>query len=161
VIKKPVRALTRIIVGTDGSNESKDSVEFLRQLPLLKPMHVTVLAAVPPLPFLGEKPTRTASSITEKLRAALEADGRKLVSRVARDLRRAGLDANGVVTRGLPALEIMKLAETDRADLIVVGAHGRRSAREYLMGSVSDSVVKYAPCSVLVYRRPHEFWRGG
>ncbi len=153
VVKKPVRALTRMIVGTDGSKESWGGVEFLRQLPVSKPMHVTVLAAIPPPPFEGETVPRTASSLTEKIQDALEEEAQKLVTRVAGYLRRAGLDASGIVTRGLPGLEIIKQAETERADLIVVGARGRRSPREYLVGSVSDSVVKYAPCSVLVFRR--------
>jgi len=39
------------------------------------------------------------------------------------------------------------------ADLIAVGSRSGRSAQDYFMGSVADTVVKYAHCSVLVYRR--------
>jgi nucleotide-binding universal stress UspA family protein len=138
VVKKPVRALGRILVGTDGSQESWDSVEFLRQLPVLNLMPVTFLAAIPPFPLQGERLARTASSVAKKIQDALEEEGRKLVARVAGYLRRAGLDANGVVTHGLPALELIKLAAAEQADLIAVGAHGRRTATEYLLGSVSD-----------------------
>lgn len=153
VVKKRVTALTRIIVGADGSRESWDAIEFLRLLPLAKVTHVAILTAMSPLPLESGMSPRKVSAVTEEIRAAFEEEARKLVTRIAGHLRRAGLDASGVVTHGTPALEIIKLAEAERADLIVVGARGRRSSSEYLIGSVSNSVVKYAPCSVLVFRR--------
>ena len=52
----------------------------------------------------------------------------------------------------VPAEEIAALASEVRADLIVVGTHGRRGMRRLVLGSVAESVVRLAKCSVLVVR---------
>jgi nucleotide-binding universal stress UspA family protein len=54
---------------------------------------------------------------------------------------------------GSPGAELVELAGRERANLVVIGSRGGRSPQEYFLGSVADTVVKYAPCSVLVYRR--------
>jgi nucleotide-binding universal stress UspA family protein len=47
---------------------------------------------------------------------------------------------------------LVDLAKVSGADLIVVGSHGRRGLRRFLLGSVAESTVRHAPCSVLVVR---------
>jgi nucleotide-binding universal stress UspA family protein len=53
---------------------------------------------------------------------------------------------------GTPADEIVKFADDKKADLLVVGTHGRSGIRRMLVGSVADSVVRRAPCPVLAVR---------
>jgi nucleotide-binding universal stress UspA family protein len=53
---------------------------------------------------------------------------------------------------GRPDAEIVGLADELGAGLIVLGSRGLGSLRRALMGSVSDSVVRHAPCPVLVVR---------
>ena len=53
---------------------------------------------------------------------------------------------------GLPAAEILRLAEKLDVGLIVMGSRGLGGIRRALMGSVSDSVVRHAHCPVLVVR---------
>ncbi|MBX6765035.1 MAG: universal stress protein, partial [Rubrobacteraceae bacterium] len=55
---------------------------------------------------------------------------------------------------GRPDVEIVAVAEEIGADLVVVGSRGLGGLRRTLMGSVSDSVVRHAHCSVLVVRIP-------
>lgn len=55
---------------------------------------------------------------------------------------------------GSPESRIVETAEEMKADLIIVGSHGYNSWERLLLGSVSDSVVHHAPCSVLVVRTP-------
>jgi universal stress protein A len=57
---------------------------------------------------------------------------------------------------GDPASEIVRLAEEEHADLIVMGTHGRTGLMRLLMGSVAEAVVRRAPCPVLTIRQPHE-----
>lgn len=54
---------------------------------------------------------------------------------------------------GSPESRIVETAEEMKADMIVVGSHGYNSWERLLLGSVSDSVVHHAPCSVLVVRK--------
>ncbi len=55
---------------------------------------------------------------------------------------------------GSPESRIVETAEEMKADIIIVGSHGYNSWERLLLGSVSDSVVHHAPCSVLVVRTP-------
>ena len=55
---------------------------------------------------------------------------------------------------GDPADAIIRLAESENIDLIVMGTHGRRGLSRLLMGSVAEAVVRAAPCPVLTVKQP-------
>jgi nucleotide-binding universal stress UspA family protein len=59
-----------------------------------------------------------------------------------------------VLLAGDPAEEILRHAAANRADLIVMGTHGRTGLLRLLMGSVAEKVLRGAPCSVLVVKMP-------
>lgn len=71
----------------------------------------------------------------------------------------AGMRAEGVVRTGEPAREITAEAVDWNADLLVLGTHGRTGASRLLIGSVAESVLKSAPCDVLVIPRKRPFGR--
>lgn len=58
----------------------------------------------------------------------------------------------GMIGFGHPAEEIIKIAEDLKADLIVMATHGRTGLRHILAGSVTEEVVRKAPCPVLTMR---------
>jgi nucleotide-binding universal stress UspA family protein len=58
------------------------------------------------------------------------------------------------LAQGPPASVITEAAELGHYDLIIVGAHGNRGFRRLLLGSVAESTVRHAPCSVLVVHGP-------
>ena len=49
---------------------------------------------------------------------------------------------------------ILRTAENEHADMIVMGTHGRRGVRRWLLGSVAAHVVRRAPCPVLTVKEP-------
>jgi len=55
---------------------------------------------------------------------------------------------------GEPATEIVRLAEEQAADLIVMGTHGRTGLKRLLMGSVAEAVVRRSACPVLTFKEP-------
>jgi nucleotide-binding universal stress UspA family protein len=57
-----------------------------------------------------------------------------------------------VVLFGEPTREILRLAELDGFDLIVMGTHGRMGLNRFLLGSVAEQVIRRAPCPVFVIR---------
>ena len=57
-------------------------------------------------------------------------------------------------TSDAPAEEIVKYAQAEQIDLIVLGTHGRPGVAHFLMGSVAEKVVRTAPCPVLTLRHP-------
>lgn len=62
----------------------------------------------------------------------------------------AGVKVERVVGRGRPAVEVPAIAEELEADLMVVGRHGAGALRQAFMGSVIESLVRTAPCPVLI-----------
>lgn len=77
-----------------------------------------------------------------------------------RQLERAGKDAEEIskahvaveMVEGVPVEHILRVARERAVDVIVLGTHGRTGLRRAVLGSVAESVVRRAPCSVLVVR---------
>ena len=79
---------------------------------------------------------------------------RELLDELAEQMRDAGAKITKKHLRnGRPDQEIVALAEELGAGLIVMGGRGLGRMKRALMGSVSDSVVRHAPCPVLVIRK--------
>lgn len=79
-----------------------------------------------------------------------------LVAKAADRLRDAGLNATPILEEDDPKSRIIDLATEWRADLIVLGSHGRTGLNRFLIGSVSEAVARHAPCSVEIVRLPRE-----
>lgn len=62
--------------------------------------------------------------------------------------------AHSLVRIGDPAIEIVRVAEQERADMIVIATHGYSGWRHFVFGSVAESVLRLAPCPVLTVRPP-------
>jgi nucleotide-binding universal stress UspA family protein len=63
-----------------------------------------------------------------------------------------GLSCETIVKRGNPFEEILDLATTQPADLIVMATHGRTGPQRLVIGSVTEKVVRTAPCPVFTVR---------
>jgi len=72
------------------------------------------------------------------------------VAHAVAQLQSQGVDADGVSPKGDPKNMIVEHAKEWRADLIVVGSCDKSRLEKFFVGSVSQSVVSSAPCSVLV-----------
>jgi nucleotide-binding universal stress UspA family protein len=141
-----------VIACTDGSELSVSAVA--RGLRLLSPelpvLLVTVMDGPDPAATMGTGhagPTMTAEQYQEAHDAAVEAATELLVSAAeALDLR----DADRRVLEGAVGPTICELAEELSAEAIVLGSRGRGGLRRAVLGSVSDHVVRNAPCPVIV-----------
>lgn len=61
-----------------------------------------------------------------------------------------------VIKIGNPSLEIVDYAKQNNIDLIVIASHGRTGLNRFLLGSVTEKVVRLAQCPVLVWRNYHQ-----
>jgi nucleotide-binding universal stress UspA family protein len=77
-----------------------------------------------------------------------------LVDRAAKKLQSVGFRVDTVVEKGDARSAIVDAATAWKADLIVLGSHGRKGLSRFLLGSVSEAVARHAPCSVEIVRIP-------
>ena len=80
--------------------------------------------------------------------------GRELVQQAERLLSKAGYKTQTAVEEGDPKSKIIDQATKWKADLIVMGSHGRKGVDRFLMGSVAETVSRHASCSVEIVRIP-------
>jgi nucleotide-binding universal stress UspA family protein len=153
VVKNPTTALKRVVFGADGSIESWEAAAWLKRLPEHIRPAVTVASVIPPHPLESLRVPSRALAVGNQVEGVLRREAQKLAARMAGMLKKAGFSAKGIVLLGHPGAELVTLAARERANLVVIGSRSGRSARDYFMGSVADTVVKHAPCSVLVHRR--------
>jgi len=97
-------------------------------------------------------PPETGAPISVKQYAidSAEAHLQDIADRLAKD----GVTARGVVVIGAPVDEINRAIDGERADLVVMGTHGRTGFRHLVAGSVAERVVRSSKVPVLTIRHP-------
>jgi nucleotide-binding universal stress UspA family protein len=78
--------------------------------------------------------------------------GRKHLAALVTKAKKAGVRASALLLEGVVADRIVRAAKGHRADLIVIGTHGRTGLARFMLGSVADRVVSHAGCPVLTVR---------
>jgi len=148
----------RILFATDGTKHSEAALEIVAQLNLGAAGEIKIITVVDmAVPLTVDVYAGYLSSTAEIEKAArehafkiLEETKAKLSSR----FENQNVSISAEVLFGSPESRIVETAEQMHAELIVVGSHGYNRWERLLLGSVSDSVVHHAPCSVLVVRTP-------
>lgn len=74
------------------------------------------------------------------------------LEKLAEEARARGVDVRQVVVQGKPSAEIVRFAEDEKVDLIVLGTHGKGMLDHALFGSTTERVIRRAPCPVLSCR---------
>ncbi|HSK52462.1 MAG TPA: universal stress protein [Clostridia bacterium] len=82
----------------------------------------------------------------------VRAEHERLATELVARGRSNGVSVDFLVWEGDPGESIVDAANSEAADMIIVGSHGRSTVGRFLIGSVSDHVVRHAPCPVLVVR---------
>ena len=104
-----------------------------------------------PMSFrFGEGPTYDKDVVS--LRDTAFQEGEQLVARAAERLQAAGFRTATTIADGDPRHTILDCATEWQPDLIVMGSHGRRNLDRFLLGSVSETVMRHAACSVEIVR---------
>ncbi len=140
--------ITKILVPTDGSEPSDRAAEFA--IRLAKKFNAEIISVY----VIDRLIIDEVSKVHEK--QELEEEIRKKAERslnyVVKSAEIEGLKATSVLLEGTPYDQIIRQAETLKADIIVMGTTGRRGMERILIGSVAERVIEYAPCPVLVVK---------
>jgi universal stress protein A len=91
--------------------------------------------------------------LTPEIRARAEADAEQaLLERIPKAEALAAVPHRVVVSQGMPAEEIIRTTQEQRADLVVISTHGRTGLKRFLLGSTAERVIRSVQCPVLVVR---------
>jgi nucleotide-binding universal stress UspA family protein len=80
------------------------------------------------------------------------AEGKRLLNATARKVTQGAVPVYKELRLGNPSQEICEMAEARNSDLLVISTHGFTGLKHVVLGSTTEKVVRYAPCSVLVVR---------
>ena len=95
-----------------------------------------------------------SGGLYEEFCQALRESGEEQLRQFAKNHTHDEIKPELVVHEGTAPESILSFAQAQKADLIVMGTHGRRGFDHLMLGSVTDRVMRRAPCPVLVVRKP-------
>jgi len=152
---------TKVLLATDGSEDAHQAARLACDMSRKfgAELHVVYVEPLPAKYAAVGAEVAVSSQARERLEVEAETklDEQRqeiLLGAQLQEIKEAGGEGAVAHARvGSPAAEIVRLAEELGVGLIVMGCRGLGGLRRYLMGSVSDSVVRHAHCPVLVARK--------
>ena len=136
-----------ILVPTDGSDYSFYAAEHAAYLAKTLGAKLFALNVVnAPLAF-------HAGIHYAESKAEMEGSAKDAVGKIKALCDAAGVECEEMIVQGDPRQEIVAVARSINADCIVIGSLGMSALERALIGSVSDSVLRHAPCPVLMVRK--------
>ena len=139
----------RILVGVDGSRESRVAVEYAANLAQATGARLMLACVVFAPDPLGDPELVARTSLWEEEE---HERGEDMVREVAAAVARRGVPSETVVVSGPAAATLAALARSCKVDLVVVGHRERSALARKLIGSVADRLVEICPKPLLVVR---------
>jgi nucleotide-binding universal stress UspA family protein len=148
----------RVLCAVDFSDWSLEALTVARSLARESGAGLTLLHVLewpwrePPEPAFAELPLMQAEAL-RSYRRHLETTTLTRLQKLGQEAAQEGVAAEPLVLHGKSYVEILRAADQRRADLIVLGVHGRPAVDMLLLGSTTNQVVRAATCPVLTVRR--------
>ncbi|MFY2566126.1 universal stress protein [Achromobacter ruhlandii] len=147
----------RILVPVDGSPTSERGLQEAIRLALLTHASLRLIHVIDEMSFmLGIDAYGYAAG---ELLDLLRKDGTEILQQASATVRAQGVPVDSVLYENLDKTvqqRIVAEAEMWKADLIVIGTHGRRGVRRLVLGSSAEGVLRTSPVPVLLVRAPEE-----
>jgi nucleotide-binding universal stress UspA family protein len=151
VVKQPIKSADRILLAVDESKHSRRAAKFLRSGILPETASIMIVTgAVTPITDLAARHL-TEQQIQDLNKPVLE-QATDLVTKMRDDFIKEGFTVTTEVQFNHVVDTIIRIATFNRSNLLVVGSRGLAARERLQLGSVSETLLKYAPCSVLIVR---------
>jgi len=139
------KLINKILIATDGSEYTKKAVDHGIELANNNGAKIIAFYVID---------TRAYASIPlsapmEYAYSILRQEGDMALKYVAERAEAAGLEVEGIIAQGHPAEEIIKYAEENSIDLIVMGTLGKSGLDRFLMGSIADQVIRHSKIPII------------
>lgn len=139
----------KILCPTDFSQGARRALEIATRLAVEDGAELVVLHSwyIPPIAFSMEAtfPAYVVEDLADQAQKGLDAA-------VAEAIAAGAARTTGVLRNGVPWSDIVTVLDEGGCDLCVIGTHGRSGLARFLLGSVTEKVIRHAPCSVLAVR---------
>jgi nucleotide-binding universal stress UspA family protein len=151
VVKQPIAKLTTVALAVDDSRHSRAAARFLRSRILPESATVTILSsAESPVTELAAR-YLSMTQLADLTRPVMDR-ANSLVNALRNDFIKDGFSVVTKVNMDHVIETIVKQVESDHTELLVIGSRGLTKSERLHLGSVSETLLKYAPCSVLIAR---------
>ena len=138
----------KILIATDGSEYTKNSIEYGVELAKNTQAKLHVIYVIDTAAFASIPMDAAWESMYELLKQ----EGDEATKYVAEKAESEGLEVERITVEGHPAEEIIKYAEKNSMNLIVMGTLGKSGLDRFLLGSVAEKVVRASKIPVLIVR---------
>jgi len=139
----------RILLPTDGTPSSERAIEQALELAALSGASLHALSVI-------DRTIVPSDVRSDILYDELEVECAEAVAVVEAAAREGGIEVQTAVERGTPYKIILDYADEHDIDAIVMGTHGRRGIDRYLLGSVTEKVVRLSKVPVLTVRMTND-----
>jgi len=142
------KLVRKILIPTDGSDSAMRAADFALEMAEHFKSEVIAIYVIDRIILEEISKVYGRRELEEEIKRKAE----RCLNYIVRSAERKGLKASSILVEGQPHDQIVRHAKSLGVDLIVMGSKGRRGANRILIGSVTERVIEYAPCPVLVIR---------
>jgi nucleotide-binding universal stress UspA family protein len=142
----------KILLPTDGSKYAEKAAEHAIWIASKSGAEIIVLNVIETSSLVG----LPAEDLIVRIREMLKEEGRRSLERISElvtereeEQMKTDIKITLKTEEGSPADSIIKTIEKENVDLVVMGTSGKHGLDRFLLGSVTEKVVRSAPCSVL------------
>ena len=141
-----MKAINRVVIPVDTSDLSKVAAEQGAYFAKLLNVEISIISVNDSRQYM----------LSKMLEEKIEQEKLTAIAEVKKITEEQGVPTTTKLAAGAPASEIIKFVKDD--DLIVMASKGRKGFNKFFLGSVSEEVLKTAPCTVMVIKEKTKKW---
>lgn len=144
--------LSTIVHPTDFSRASTPAFKRAVEMAKDNRAHLLVVHVLAPSASIVMADGYVSPKVYDDMDRAARAGAQKQLRRLAEQAKRSGVRVKPLLLEGIAHERIAQAARSQKADLLVIGTHGRTGFARFFLGSVASRVLAIAPCPVLTVR---------
>ena len=143
---------TNILVATDDSESARKAVDSAVKIAKLNNAKLYAVNVISPGEIAVTQHDPRDPEWKKQMKENLEAQGREATAYAKNAGKTANVTVEPVILEGNPADEIVNFADKNDVDLVVIGTLGKTGIKRFMLGSVTEKVVRYSKKPVLVIK---------
>ncbi len=147
-----MKSIKTILYATDYSKASERALDEAVKLAKQNNAQLWVVHAIEPLGAYATGEDYGGAELYVRLEETTQREAEAGMKKLMQRLQKLNVKAKSLILRGTAYDQIVKAAKSKKADMIVIGTHGRTGLSKLFMGSVAGKVVSLASCPVLTVR---------